>query len=116
MLAKPVLCMVRICRPETGYGQVFRLCGHWQITYDTLDWYGWDDDGGSVHDVIGTRCDPYTAKLLADVDYHHCCHSNLIRALAAHHHLDFAVAEPLVHDVLTCLCVPVLPGIHINIL
>ena len=53
-----------------------------RITYDTLDWYGWDADGGSVHDVIGTRCDPYTAKLLADVDYHHCCHSNLIRALA----------------------------------
>ena len=38
------------------------------ITYDTLDWYGWDEDGGSVHDVIGTRCDPYTAKLLADVN------------------------------------------------
>jgi len=71
-----------------------------RITYDTLDWYGWDEDGGSVHDVIGTRCDPYTAKLLDDVDYHHCCHSNLIRALAAHRHLDFADAEPLVHDVL----------------
>ena len=26
-----------------------------RITYDTLDWYGWDADGGSVHDVIGTR-------------------------------------------------------------
>ena len=71
-----------------------------RITYDTLDWYGWDADGGSVHDVIGTRCDPYTAKLLADVDYHHCCHSNLIRALADHRQLDFAAAEPLVHDVL----------------
>ena len=70
------------------------------ITYDTLDWYGWDDDGGSVHDVIGTRCDPYTAKLLADIDYHHCCHSNLIRALAAHRKMDYAAAETLVHDVL----------------
>ncbi len=30
------------------------------ITVDTLDWYGFDEDGGSVHDVIGTRCDPYT--------------------------------------------------------
>lgn len=70
------------------------------ITYDTLDWYGWDDDGGSVHDVIGTRCDPYTAKLLADIDYHHCCHSNLIRALAAHRQMDYAAAETLVHDVL----------------
>ena len=70
------------------------------ITHDTLDWSGWDDDGGSVHDVIGTRCDPYTAKLLADIDYHHCCHSNLIRALAAHRQMDYATAETLVHDVL----------------
>ena len=29
------------------------------IITDTLDWYGFDEDGGSVHDVIGTRCDPY---------------------------------------------------------
>ena len=70
------------------------------ISHDTLDWYGWDDDGGSVHDVIGTRCDPYTAKLLSGIDYHHCCHSNLIRALSAHCKLDYAKAEPLVHDVL----------------
>ena len=30
------------------------------ITHDTLDWYGFDADGAGVHDVIGTRCDPYT--------------------------------------------------------
>ena len=70
------------------------------ISHDTLDWYGWDADGGSVHDVIGTRCDPYTAKLLRGIDYHHCCHSNLIRALSAHCQLDYAKAEPFVHDVL----------------
>ena len=34
------------------------------ITHDTLDWYGWDEDGAGVHDVIGTRCDPYTNLLL----------------------------------------------------
>jgi uncharacterized protein YcgI (DUF1989 family) len=28
------------------------------ITHDTLDWYGWDEDGAGVHDVIGTRCIP----------------------------------------------------------
>ena len=33
------------------------------ITHDTLSWYGIDDYGGSVHDVIGTRCDPYTCLL-----------------------------------------------------
>jgi uncharacterized protein len=25
------------------------------ITHDTLDWYGWDEDGAGVHDVIGLR-------------------------------------------------------------
>ncbi|MDT8328715.1 MAG: DUF1989 domain-containing protein, partial [Roseovarius sp.] len=52
------------------------------ITGDSLGWYGIDAFGGSVHDVIGTRCDPYTGNLLAGTQYHHCCHSNLIRALA----------------------------------
>ncbi len=70
------------------------------ITYDTLDWYGWDEFGGSVHDVIGTRCDPYTAKLLSNVDYHYCCHSNLTRALAEDQGLSRDEAEPHVHDVL----------------
>ena len=70
------------------------------ITYDTLDWYGWDADGGSVHDVIGTRCDPYTNVLLNDEEYHHCCHSNLCRALSKEKGLSLAEAEPLIHDVL----------------
>ena len=70
------------------------------ITHDTLDWYGWDADGGSVHDVIGSRCDPYTAKLLSGQDYHHCCHSNLTRAFADHFKVDLHAGEPLVHDVM----------------
>ena len=70
------------------------------ITHDTLGWYGFDEFGGSVHDVIGTRCDPYTNKLLSGGDYHHCCHSNLTRALAGAKGLSFAEAEPFVHDVL----------------
>ncbi|OAN97411.1 urea carboxylase-associated family protein [Sulfitobacter geojensis] len=70
------------------------------ITHDTLDWYGIDDFGGSVHDVIGTRCDPYTHHLLKGGQYHHCCHSNLTRALAAHLDVPLAEAEPHVHDVL----------------
>ena len=52
------------------------------VTYDTLNWYGIDPFGGSVHDVIGTRCDPYTGNLLSGSQYHQCCHSNLTRALA----------------------------------
>ena len=70
------------------------------ITQDTLDWYGFDVDGGSVHDVIGTRCDPYTNRLLSGGDYHHCCHSNLTRALAAASGLPPREAETHVHDVL----------------
>jgi uncharacterized protein YcgI (DUF1989 family) len=70
------------------------------MTTDTLGWYGIDEFGGSVHDVIGTRCDPYTGNLLSDVQYHHCCHSNLTRALAAHLGCSLQEAEPHVHDVL----------------
>jgi uncharacterized protein YcgI (DUF1989 family) len=70
------------------------------ITHDTLDWYGFDNDGGGIHDVIGTRCDPYTQLLLNGTEYHHCCHSNLTRALAAHTGLPLAEAERHIHDVL----------------
>lgn len=71
------------------------------IIDDTLGWYGMDAFGGSVHDVIGTRCDPYTGSLLAaGTQYHYCCHSNLTRALADHMGVPLVEAEPLVHDVL----------------
>ncbi|MBI1170554.1 DUF1989 domain-containing protein [bacterium] len=70
------------------------------ITEDTLDWYGFDAFGGAVHDVIGTRCDPYTHNLLSGGQYHHCCHSNLTRAFARHTGLPLAEAELAVHDVL----------------
>jgi len=70
------------------------------IVEDTLGWYGIDDFGGSVHDVIGTRCDPYTGHLLSGVHYHHCCHSNLTRALADEMGMSLAEAERHVHDVL----------------
>lgn len=70
------------------------------ITHDTLDWYGYDDDGGSVHDVIGTRCDPYTHVALNGEEYHYCCHSNLCRALSSHQQKPINEIEHLVHDVL----------------
>lgn len=70
------------------------------IVEDTLGWYGIDPFGGSVHDVIGTRCDPYTGNLLSGSQYHHCCHSNLTRALADACNLSLAEAEVHVHDVL----------------
>ncbi|KAA1184514.1 DUF1989 domain-containing protein [Rhizobium tropici] len=70
------------------------------ITHDTLGWYGFDADGAGVHDVIGTRCDPYTNRLLNGDDYHRCCHSNLSRALAKELNISVQEAEFHVHDVL----------------
>jgi uncharacterized protein YcgI (DUF1989 family) len=70
------------------------------IIEDTLQWYGMDQYGGSVHDVIGTRCDPYTNNLLSGGQYHYCCHSNLTRALADATGMTLTEAEPYVHDVL----------------
>ncbi len=99
------------------------------IVADSLDWYGFDAFGGSVHDVIGTRCDPYTNRLLSGGSYHHCCHSNLTRALAAARGLPVFEAEALVHDVLNVfMCTgftrdtgqyfmkasPVRPGDHLD--
>ena len=70
------------------------------VTFDTLDWYGWDEDGGSVHDVIGTRCDPYIHMVLNNYNYHFCCHSNLCRALASYEKKSIDKIEHLIHDVL----------------
>ncbi|MET3890782.1 uncharacterized protein YcgI (DUF1989 family) [Bosea sp. OAE506] len=83
------------------------------ITHDTLAWYGFDADGGGIHDVIGTRCDPYTNRLLSGGDYHHCCHSNLTRALARAKGLPVTEAEMHVHDVLNVfMCTGFTRGTH----
>jgi uncharacterized protein YcgI (DUF1989 family) len=83
------------------------------ITHDTLDWYGVDADGAGVHDVIGTRCDPYTHRLLHGVDYDRCCHSNLVRALSRERGLSPAEAEAHVHDVLNVfMCTGFTAGTH----
>ncbi|KJZ71952.1 hypothetical protein HIM_08632 [Hirsutella minnesotensis 3608] len=66
------------------------------ILQDSLAWYGRDVRGGRVHDLLGTRCDPYINTVLcpgASYDYH--CHSNLVRAV-----LPYGLAESDVHDVL----------------
>ena len=101
------------------------------IIEDTLAWYGADEFGGRVHDVIGTRCDPYTGKLLSGDDYHYCCHSNLTRALADVSGMPLDESETHVHDVLNVfMCTgftrekgeyfmkasPVRPGDHIDFL
>ena len=64
------------------------------IVGDTLD-YGYDEDGASVHDVIGSRCDPYTNFALSGRVMNTCCHSNLTRQA-----LRDGLKESDVHDVL----------------
>jgi uncharacterized protein len=65
------------------------------ITADSLSWYGVDGEGGRVHDLLGTRCDPYVNRLLAGEDFDFHCHSNLTRAV-----LPYGLTEFDVHDVL----------------
>jgi uncharacterized protein YcgI (DUF1989 family) len=65
------------------------------ITADTLSDYGKDEEGGRVHDLLGTRCDPYVNKMLSGEDFDYHCHSNLTRAV-----LPYGLTELDVHDVL----------------
>jgi len=65
------------------------------ITADTLAGYGTDSDGGRVHDLLGTRCDPYVNRMLTGGDFDYHCHSNLVRAVLPHGLTEFDV-----HDVL----------------
>jgi len=65
------------------------------ITADSLASYGVDEDGGRVHDLLGSRCDPYVNRMLTGEDFDHCCHSNLVRAVRGH-----GLEEQDVHDVL----------------
>lgn len=61
---------------------------------DSLADYGIDKDGGALHDVIGTRCDDYTYKLITGKDRVGSCHSYLREAVK-----EFGLDESNVHDV-----------------
>ncbi|MCE8052409.1 DUF1989 domain-containing protein [Halomonas daqingensis] len=65
------------------------------IIDDSLAGYGVDEQGGRIHDLLGTRCDPYVNRLLTGEDFDHHCHSNLVRAVLPHGLTEFDV-----HDVL----------------
>ncbi|GAA1185315.1 urea carboxylase-associated family protein [Nesterenkonia xinjiangensis] len=52
-------------------------------------------DAEVIHDLLGTRCDPYVNRMLAGVDFDRHCHSNLTRAVLPH-----GLTEYDVHDVL----------------
>jgi uncharacterized protein YcgI (DUF1989 family) len=65
------------------------------ITADSLKDYGIDEFGGRIHDLLGTRCDPYVNRMLTGEDFDFHCHSNLVRAVAP-----YGLTELDVHDVL----------------
>ena len=65
------------------------------IVQDSLAGYGVDGDGGRVHDLLGSRCDPYVNRMLTGLDFDRHCHSNLVRAVLPHGLTEFDV-----HDVL----------------
>lgn len=65
------------------------------ITGDSLADYGVDHDGARLHDLLGTRCDPYVNRMLTGEDFDFHCHSNLVRAVLPHGLTEFDV-----HDVL----------------
>ena len=64
------------------------------ITQDSLADYGFDNDNCNVHDVIGTRCDPYTLKRIAGEDCDVSCHQILTKAIEP-----YGLTEYDVHDV-----------------
>jgi len=63
------------------------------IIGDSLADYGVDAEGGRVHDLLGTRCDPYVNKMLSGQDFDYHCHSNLTRAISP-----YGLQESDVHD------------------
>lgn len=64
------------------------------IVGDSLKNYGIDEDGASIHDVIGTRCDDYTYKLITGKDRSDSCHTYLTKAIT-----EIGLEESDVHDV-----------------
>lgn len=57
--------------------------------------FGASQWGGRVHDLLGTRCDPYVNLLMGGDPFDSHCHSNLTRSV-----LPYGLTELDVHDVL----------------
>lgn len=57
--------------------------------------FGTTQFGGRVHDLLGTRCDPYVNLLMGGETFDFHCHSNLTRSV-----VPYGLTELDVHDVL----------------
>ena len=65
------------------------------ITGDSMARLEQGGSRGRVHDLLGTRCDPYVNQMLSGESFDYHCHSNLVRAV-----LPYGLTELDVHDVL----------------
>ncbi|KAE8393701.1 potassium transporter-domain-containing protein [Aspergillus alliaceus] len=84
--------LVTITGDSLGGGQLHEVLdaeGKRTKGFGTTEW------GGRVHDLLGTRCDPYVNLLMGGESFDFHCHSNLTRSI-----LPFGLNELDVHDVL----------------
>ncbi|KAB8264473.1 potassium transporter-domain-containing protein [Aspergillus pseudonomiae] len=84
--------LVTITGDSLGGGQLHEVLdaeGKRTKGFGTTQW------GGRVHDLLGTRCDPYVNLLMGGESFDFHCHSNLTRSV-----LPYGLTELDVHDVL----------------
>ncbi|RMJ29127.1 Meiotic chromosome segregation protein [Aspergillus sp. HF37] len=88
--------LVTITGDSLGGGQLHEVLGpDGKRVQDAGDRFGTSQWGGRVHDLLGTRCDPYVNLLMGGESFDFHCHSNLTRAVGS-----FGLTELDVHDVL----------------
>lgn len=88
--------LVTITGDSLGGGQLHEVLGpDGKRVQDAGDRFGTSQWGGRVHDLLGTRCDPYVNLLMGGESFDFHCHSNLTRAV-----VPFGLTELDVHDVL----------------
>ncbi|KAL1998989.1 hypothetical protein VTN02DRAFT_5223 [Thermoascus thermophilus] len=90
------MCLVESTISAVAGDDHRRLAGRWtarQRCCEKTEREG--KTGGRVHDLMGTRCDPYVNLLTGGETFDFHCHSNLTRAA-----VPFGLMELDVHDVL----------------
>lgn len=86
--------LVTITGDSLGGGQLHDVLGPDGKRKPEVE-FGTTQFGGRVHDLLGTRCDPYVNLLMGGEAFDFHCHSNLTRAV-----IPYGLTELDVHDVL----------------
>lgn len=87
--------LVTITGDSLGGGQLHEVLDVEGKRGPEVTGFGTSQWGGRVHDLLGTRCDPYVNLLMGGESFDFHCHSNLTRAV-----LPYGLTEQDVHDVL----------------